>query len=1500
MSDNGDNGHDAKKVGSVLVVGGGIAGMQASLDCANAGFKVYLLEKQPAIGGNMSRLDKTFPTNDCAMCMLSPKLVETGRHLNIDILAYSDLEKIEGEPGDFTVTVNRRARFIDEDKCNGCGECEAACPVKITDLFNGELSDRKAIYRLYPQAIPNIFTIQKDACPPPCRGTCPAGVNAQGYTQLIAKGEFLKALDVVRERMPLAGICGRVCHHPCEEACNRAKIDEPVSVRNLKRFVSDYEWDRIRRGESVQRPPSEEVTPEKENYTDKIAVIGGGPAGLTCAQDLAKFGYQPTIFEASDRLGGMMRWGIPEYRLPRDLLDHEIDLMTADGVEVRTGRALGRDFSIDQLKAEGYGSVFVATGAQLAKRIPLTGSEAWGVLYGMDFLREVNEGKRPGLGRRVIVIGGGNVAMDVARTALRIVGEGSEVALYCLESRAEMPAHEWEIAEAIEEGVAIHPSWGPERVVSREGRFTGIDLKRCTSVFDGEGRFAPTFDEAQRIVAEGDTVILAIGQACDLTGVEGAIETRRGFVFVDRLTLQTNIDGVFAGGDNVLGPASVVAAVEQGHRAAESIHRYLRGMEMAGDREPVERPKELADIPLWADMSLKPRRSMSQSTPDLRKRDFSEIDQGWDEATAMAEAGRCLNCGGCSECKECVRICKAHAIDHQMRDTRVTLNVGAVVLTNGFDLFDARRKSEYGFGRYPNVVTSMQFERILSASGPYEGHVKRPGDGKTPRKVAWIQCVGSRDAALGNDYCSSVCCMYATKEAIIAREHDANIEPTIFYIDMRAFGKGFESFYNRARNEMGVRFVRSQVSSIKENPENRNLILRYVDEDGGRIREEEFDLVVLSIGLVANAGNRELAGKCGIDLNQWGFAQNRPDNGVASNKKGIILCGAVTGPKDIPETVMESSAAAAAVGELLGSVRGTEVKIKEYPTEKTIQGERPRIGVFICHCGANIASTVDVVEVAKYVEHLPDVVYAEHTIYTCSQDTQERIKQLIHEMDLNRIIVASCTPRTHEPLFQETMREAGLNKYMFEMADIREQCSWVHRGEPDRATQKAKDLVRGSIGKSHLLEPLQFKKVGVTKEALIIGGGIAGMNAALSLARQGFRAHLVEREARLGGQLVHLRHSLEGFDWQVKLRETIREVQAHPAIDVYLNTEIDEVSGFVGNFKTRLKGSVTREIAHGAIVIATGAREYEPEGFCFGRSDRVLTQRRLEAMLGEGPLDARSVVMIQCVGSRDAERPYCSRVCCGEAVKNAIEIKETRPETEVTILYRDIRTYQYKEIYYRKARELGVRFIRFADDNPPQVDANGSATVSVRDELLHETLTLQADLVVLSAATVPDRVINERLSELLKISLNEDGFFMEAHVKLRPVDFANEGIFVCGLAHSPKYTEENITQALAAAGRAATILSRDWLEVGGVVSVIDEDKCATCLTCVRECIYNAPFVNARGRAEIEAAKCQGCGNCAAACPAKAIQLQTFTDAQEGALFRSILKEESPEFEAAVK
>ncbi len=1457
------------KVGAVLVAGGGIAGIQAALDCANAGFKVYLVERQSAIGGNMARLDKTFPTNDCAMCMISPKLVEAGRHHNVEIISNAELQALTGRPGDFHATVLKHPRFVDEEKCNGCGDCEAACPVWVERSFDGNLSRQKAVYRLYPQAIPNVYAVDKNGVSP-CRLGCPTGVNAHGYVALAAEGRYPEALALIRQANPFVGSCGMVCAHPCESECNRADLDGAVSICAIKRFVFEH-------------APDEQGEPPAPTRSERVAVIGSGPAGLSCAYALRALGYATTVYEASSFPGGMLRLAIPDFRLPPEVVERDVGFIRSSGVEIRVDTAVGQDVSFAALQKE-YQAIFVASGAPKGKRVPVPGMEEaqTGVLLGIEFLKAVKMGRQVPVGRRVVVIGGGNTALDIARTAGRLGADW----VRCVEmlSEEEVGSDPDEMEAARLEGIAVEYRTTVSRVETQDGAACAVRCVRLQRA-PGEAGPRPLPVPGSELTFRVDTVIVAVGQYSDASFVPEEIErTAAGTLAVDPGTLATSRPGVFAGGDVVEGPDILVKAIAAGRRAALSIHRYLRGQPLQPVRLVPEGEKaSLAE-------KRRPRRER------IRLYDHQGNPQPDLEERMRAEAQRCLNCGICSGCLRCVAACKPEALRHDMEPATRELEVGAVVLAPGYEPFDPRRKSEYGFGRFPNVLTSLQFERTLSASGPTQGHLQRPSDGRVPSRIAWIQCVGSRDVAAGNDYCSSVCCMAATKQTILARDHEPEVEATVFFTDMRAFGKGFERFYDRARED-GTRYVRAQVSSLREDRGSRNLRVRYAPGGKAGIVEEEFDLVVLSVGLTAREGTGELARISGAACDRFGFLRGLPNLAAATGREGVFSCGAAGAPKDIPETVTESSTAAALCGELLQAARGTQVSAKEYPPERSTAFEEPRIGVFICHCGSNIASVVDVAAVAEHARSLPGVAHAEHTLYACSQDTQGTIRRTIAEKGLNRLIVASCTPRTHEPLFQETIREAGLNRFLFEMADIREQCSWVHRDDPGEATRKAKALVSGSVGKSRLLEPVAFSRVGVTPSALVIGGGASGMSASLSLARQGFSVSLVERNAELGGNLRHIRRSADGFDWQRFLDEQIGQVEAHPGIRVFLGAEVAETRGFVGNFVTRLSGAgggpdggEGQEIRHGVIIVATGAQELAVSEFLYGEDPRVITQRELEERL-ERDAPPERVVMIQCVGSRQPERPYCSRVCCTEAVKNALRLKELRPDCQVTVLYRDIRTYAFRELHYREARQKGVAFVRFSDQDYPQVaPANGSLNVVVQDSCLGERLDLAADLVVLSAAIVPEAGSNGRLSELLKIPLDADRFFMEAHVKLRPVDCANEGIFICGLAHSPKATEENIAQALAAAGRAAGILWRDSLEVGGVVAVVDEDRCASCLTCVRECVYGAPYINERGKAAIEAVKCQGCGNCAAACPARAIQLATFTDTQERSLVRCLLHE----------
>ena len=846
----------------------------------------------------------------------------------------------------------------------------------------------------------------------------------------------------------------------------------------------------------------------------------------------------------------------------------------------------------------------------------------------------------------------------------------------------------------------------------------------------------------------------------------------------------------------------------------------------------------------------------------------------------MIDRDKCIGCGTCSE------VCRAGAVFYEDEERVVELNVGAVILAPGFQPLAPRALTEFGYGRYPNVVTSIEFERILSASGPFGGLLVRPSDGEIPRRIAFIQCVGSRDERLGVPYCSSVCCMYSIKQAVIAREHaPIDVECTIFYMDMRTYGKGFEAYMNRAEEEYGVRFVKCRVPRLYEDTKTHNLIIRYLDEETGTIKEEEFDLVVLAVGFRPPEGAEELAKALGVELNEFGFCKTSEFNPLETSRPGVFVCGAFSGPKDIPDSVAEASGAAAKAASLISSERGKLVAKKEYPPEIEVRpDEEPRIGVFICHCGVNIGGIINVKEVVEYAKTLPGVVYAEDNLYTCSQDTQERIKEAIREHKLNRVVVASCTPRTHEPLFRETLREAGLNPYLFEMANIRDQCSWVHMHEPEKATEKAKDLVRSAVAKARLLRPLERPKIPVTPAALVIGGGVSGMTAALELARQGFDVFLVEREEELGGHLRHIYYSLNGEDPQEFLKRLIQAVETNPRIKVFKGAEVVEVSGYVGNFETTIRqGSVEETVKHGVIIVATGAEVLKPYGqYLYGEDPRVLTQMELEERLAKGDFKAERVVMIQCVGSRVPERPYCSRICCYEAVKNALKIKELCPGAEVLVLFRDVRTYGFRELYYREAREKGVVFARYTLERPPEVLREGDKLlVRFYDPATRSEVVTEADYVVLSTAIVP-RPDAADLAKMLKVPLSQDGFFLEAHVKLRPLDFASDGIFLCGMAHYPKFIDECVAQACGAAARAATILSKPYLEVEAAVASVDTARCRGCGRCEEVCEYGAiSVVEEDGRlvAKVNEALCKGCGACSVRCPTGAVRVKHFKPEQ---------------------
>jgi heterodisulfide reductase subunit A2 len=1317
-------------VGAVLVVGAGIAGIQASLDLANSGFRVYLTERSTAIGGKMATLDKTFPTNDCAMCIVSPKLVEVGRHPNIEVITNAELLGLEGTVGRFTARVRQGPRYVRSDLCTGCGSCVEVCPIEVPSTFEQGLATRKAIYKLYPQAIPNTFAVTKRGTAP-CRDACPANISVQGYVALTRAGRFDEALALVRKDNPFPGISGLACPRPCERACTRREVDHAIQIRVLKHIL--FEHEAKEKGRIVFPEPE----PQKE---ERIAIIGAGPAGLTAACYLKLKGYHVTIFEAEAEPGGSLR-KLADKVVPPSVRQAEIDAILNLGVKIHLNSRIRAEEILSKFSLT-YHAVLLATG----------------------------------------------------------------------------------------------PS--PQ---SKKGK---------------EDSAAET------------------AESTDVSGV---------FREFDPVTLQTNLGNLFVCGELTLGKKPFIHAIGSGKEAAISIDRSLRRMSI---REGRGRPANLG-------------RPTAEEMEGYKEKVLLEPQEKVDvagEELAVQEAGRCMACGVCCECYRCVDACPAGALDHGETEKSLSLNVGSVILSPGFETVPGDLRAEFGYGIYPNVVTSIEFERILSASGPTSGHVQRPGDATEPHRIAWIQCVGSRDTSCNRDYCSSVCCMYATKEAVIAREHDPNIQATIFFIDLRAFGKGFDDYVIAAEKTHGVRYVRAMVSKVYELPESGNLEIRYVDEKG-EIRTEEFDLVVLSVGVQVSDEVKAQAKAIGVEVDSFGFTKKPTFEPLATSRPGVFSCGVFNGPKDIPETVSEASGAAACAGGVLSTARGSLVEESPFSVESSPEEtEDPRIGVFICHCGINISAIVDVKAVADYARTLPGVVFADHMLYACSQDNQDKLREIIQEHRLNRVVISSCSPRTHEPLFQETLQQAGLNKYLFDMANIRDQCSWVHRTDNARATQKAMRLTRMAVANVRQTVPLKESQISIRSELLVIGGGLAGMTAAKEAASHGYPVVLVEQEPELGGHLLNLRRTVDGKDVQAFLNELRNQVLADTRIEVLTGAVVVGHSGYLGNYSTEVMTSAgtARTVEHGAVIVATGGKEARPQVFGLGSEPNVLTQSELERRIEDEPdslKGARAVLMIQCAGSRDEERPYCSRVCCPQAIKNAITLKALRPSLRVDVLYRDIRSYGLTELKYLEARKRGVNFVRFdPETNPVDVSfEDGRVVARVTDTSLQRPVQLEADLLVLSVGA--DAADSEELATQLKTPRNAAGFFIEAHAKLRPVDFATEGLYLAGLAHYPKSIPETISQAKAAVGRAATILSKEHLRLSGIVSYVNPEHCAVCLTCVRACPYGVPFINAEHTAEINPALCHGCGICVAECPAQTIVLRHYTHGQLLAKIEALPEEE---------
>ncbi|PNX49732.1 MAG: hypothetical protein BV457_00825 [Thermoplasmata archaeon M9B1D] len=863
----------------------------------------------------------------------------------------------------------------------------------------------------------------------------------------------------------------------------------------------------------------------------------------------------------------------------------------------------------------------------------------------------------------------------------------------------------------------------------------------------------------------------------------------------------------------------------------------------------------------------------------------------------------------CTGCGACDRVCEPGAITFLEKSEEIEVKAGAIVIATGFEVFEpSELRKEYGYGKYENVMTAMQFERLLSSFGPTAGKVLRPSDLNKPKKIGWIQCVGSRSEQEGYPYCSRVCCMYATKEASIVKEANPGININIYYMDIRAYGKDFQQYYDHAK-DLGVKYIRGRPSNVYENKD-KSLTIRYRDTLSGKVKEDKVDLLVLSTAIIPAKDNKKIAKILGIEVDENGFFKQDSllQNPVQSTKPGIFLAGCIQGPKDIPDSVsMASGAAAKAVAPVKDRKRHVG---RDFPPEKDVSLEEPRIGVFICHCGKNIASYLDVEKVTEEVKKRPNVVYAEHVMFACSEDTCKKIRDTIKDQKLNRIIVAACSPRTHGGLFQDTLLESGLNKYLFEMANIRNHCSWVHSDDWDKATDKAINLVNAAVAKVRLLEPLSEEEFSIIPSVLVIGGGVSGMKAALALADMGVKSYLIEKEKELGGRLKHL-HSMFPSDIKAKdiIDPLIKQVTKNRLITVMTESELVDIDGFIGNYEGIIKHkSKKRKIEFGTIIVSTGFREIDLEGrYHYGKNKNIISQTELEEKIKEGTLKKKpkNVVIVNCAGAMDEKRPYCCRIGCGVAIKNAKLISERYPGVKIWLLYRDMRVFgkEEEEYYSNVLKNHHVTVVRYPGDKKPEIKLDkkdpkeGPMTVKVYDDILNEELVLDADLVVLTVNTEGE-VLTNTLKNMLKIPADAGGFFLEAHAKIRPLDFATDGIYLCGAAHYPKNLVDSIAQAEGAASRAAIPIMQEKMKGEGQVAEVNDDLCSGCQTCEGICPYSAIEVKPRQDkpdhlvATVNRALCKGCGACAAACPSGAIEQKGFKNKQIRVMVDALLGKEN--------
>lgn len=1395
--------------------------------------------------------------------------MDVGRHPNIELLTNSEVVQVEGNAPNLKVRVKRKSTYVDWDKCTGCGECPTVCPVHMNDEFQLDLSKREAIYRQYAQAVPNKFLIDKKGSPP-CRYACPAEVNAQGYIALISQGKYKEALELERRDNPFPSVCGRVCTHPCESDCKRKDIDEPLAIAQLKRYIADQEVDGGGKRETVELTKA------------KVAIVGAGPAGLSCAYFLAKKGYRPTVFEASDHPGGLLYWAIPRFRLPEKALQQDLDYIKNWGVEVKLNTELGKDFSIRDLFHQDHKAIFLGLGAVKEKTMGIEGEDLDGVGLCVEFLKRAVRDKNTPVGKKVAVVGGGNSAIDAVRTAVRLGAE--EVSIVYRRSRREMPANEEEILEAEKEGVTIHYLTNPTKILGKDGKVAGMEcIKMKLGEPDSSGRRRPIPIEGSEFTIDLDMVIMAIGQAADVSFLnkeENFELTRWGTFKVDPDTLQTSVEGIFAGGDVVTGPATVIEAIAAGKEAAVSIDRFIRGIDLKSNREKREDRVKDEDIDIPEGVKPEMRTEMPLIDIETAKKSYDEVARGFTEEQAKREASRCLSCAGCSECLECVKACEPNAIIHEMNDEFIDLDIGSIIVTTGVDYLDPKEASEYGYKRFRNIYTSFELERIMSEDGPTGGELKLNRELHGPLRFAFIQCVGSRNMRRDINYCSRICCMNTIKDSLVLKEHYPDAEITVFYIDIRAFGKGFEEFFNRSV-EKGVIYRKGKPSKIIEN-EKGELIIHYEDEQGYS-SQMNFDAVCLSSAMIPSKGCKELATVLGIEIDDDKFFKNAEPaiEPLESTKEGILVCGCATGPKDITDSIAEASGAAVKAACFL---KGHELEIKKLDVQPVDVSGPPRVGVFVCHCGPNISKVVDVQAVVEYAKTLPGVVFAEDYLFACSETSQHQLQERVSEHRLNRVVVAACTPKTHEPSFQDSLTMIGLNPYLFDIANIRNQCSWVHQKEPAKATAKAKELVKMSVARVRELKPLYLKELSVNRDVAIIGAGISGLRCGIDLLLRGFKVKIIEKNAAPGGLVHGLSSIYPSFKPGNEIVERLIHKFTEHGGEMITSAELVDVAGYVGNFQVKLnvKGGES-ELTVGAIVLATGADLYNPDArFSYKKYPNVITNMELEEKIITGALqDVKSVTFIQCVGSRgDDGNSGCSRYCCQAAIKEAIYLREKG--IDVTILNRGVRVYSKgAEEMYRRAREYGVLFLPY--EGEPEITGTEKAqSVTIPSVDLNADITIPTDLVVLSVGMVPAED-SLRLSELFKVPRGPDKFFLERHSKFGPVETTVEGVFLCGCCQFPQDIGDSVCQASAVASKVAALLSSDKITLAPITSAVDEEYCRGCGRCVEVCEFHAVELIEKEDgifiAQVNEALCKGCGTCVPTCPTGAIDLKHFKSEQ---------------------